>query len=92
MTATWDNCTSAALRKNFVYNITYQSSVAKDVHDLLNGSDITPGLSAACGYAFPLSGTIRLPVEIRADAVFGNATPIMLRASIGLSFSNGAAK
>jgi hypothetical protein len=62
------------------------------LHDFLNGSGITPGLSAAAGYAFPLSGSIRLPVEIRADAVFGNATPIMLRASVGLSFSNGTTK
>ncbi len=52
----------------------------------INGSGIVPALMFGGGYKIPLTGSISLPVGVRADVVFGSATPIAVNLTIGIRF------
>jgi hypothetical protein len=56
------------------------------VHSFFNGSGLTIGIPFALRYEWVLADKWRLPLEIRADWVFGNDTPLGVGAGFGLKY------
>ncbi len=52
-----------------------------------NGSGTVPALMFGCGYRIDLPGSLSLPVGLRADIVFGSATPVPVNLAIGLRYA-----
>ncbi len=73
---------SVKLQKNNFY---VQPGI--DLRIFTNGSGVVPGILFGAGYEILLTENLTLPVGIRADVIFGSATPIPLNASIGIAYT-----
>ncbi len=56
------------------------------IHIFNDGSGSVPGLLAAIGADLNLSEKFRIPLAIRIEPVFGNATPVAISAVTGLKY------
>ena len=56
------------------------------IHIFNDGSGTVPGLLAATGADFAVGEKIRIPLAVRVEPVFGNATPIAISIVTGLKY------
>ena len=68
-----------------IYNYGYFQTGA-NVRYFLDGSGIAPGLMAGVGLKYHVSAKIEIPLGVRLDVVFGNATPSSFCVCTGLCF------
>ncbi|UCH15579.1 MAG: hypothetical protein JSV22_06350 [Bacteroidales bacterium] len=81
----WTLHIGAILEKKFENNFYLQSGVNARI--FLDGSGVTPGILAAAGYELYISDSFRIPLGLRIDIVFGNATPIPVTLGAGLKYN-----
>ena len=55
------------------------------LHFFWSGGTV-PGLLASAGYAINLGGQLQLPLELRIEPVFGNATPVQVLLGVGIRY------
>jgi hypothetical protein len=55
------------------------------IHFFFSGGTVA-GLLASAGYAIPLTDHLQLPIELRIEPVFGNATPIPVMLGVGIRY------
>lgn len=55
------------------------------LHFFFSGGTV-PGLLAAAGYAIPVSESLEIPLELRIEPVFGNATPVPVMLGAGIRY------
>jgi hypothetical protein len=55
------------------------------LHFFFSGGTVA-GLLASAGYTVPLTDHLQLPVELRIEPVFGNATPILVVLGVGIRY------
>jgi len=56
------------------------------IHIFNDGSGTVAGLTAAAGYTARLSDEISVPIGVRIESVFGNATPTALMLTMGFNY------
>ena len=55
------------------------------LHFFFSGGTV-PGLLASAGYNIPIGDKLMLPLELRVEPVFGNATPIPIVLGVGIKY------
>lgn len=64
----------------------YYAMTGLSLHNFLNGSGMALGLPFALGHRIKISEKFEMPVEFRADIIFGSGTPIAIGGGVGLQF------